>query len=79
MIPYIGPEIINALRRREITSSSPSASSPHSPHFDIKDESDSVLSGAVTKEPSFFDKLFAIVRRSTTTRAVALLLYVFSR
>ena len=31
MIPYIGPEMINALLRREITSSCPPASSPHSP------------------------------------------------
>jgi hypothetical protein len=79
MIPYIGPEIINALLRCENTSSCPPESSPHSPHSDIKDESDSVPPRSVVKKLSFFDKCFAIVRRSTTTRAVALLLYAFSR
>ncbi|MCU1252759.1 MAG: hypothetical protein JWQ49_5788 [Edaphobacter sp.] len=55
MIPYIGPEMINALLRREITSSCPPASSPHSPHSphsDIKDESDSVPQ--VRREKAFF-------------------------
>jgi len=79
MIPHIGPEIVNALLRRENTSSCPPESSPHSPHPDISDESDSVPSRSVTKKPSFFNKLFMMARRSTTTRAVALAFYVLSR
>jgi hypothetical protein len=79
MIPYIGPEIIEALLRPVITSSCPSEISSHPPHSNISDESDSVPSGSVVKQISFFDKFFTTVRRLTTTKAVALALYVFSR
>jgi hypothetical protein len=79
MIPHIGPEIVNALLRRENSPSCPPESSPHSPHSDISDESDSVPSRSVKKKPSFFNKLFTMARRSTTTRAVALALCVLSR
>jgi hypothetical protein len=80
MIPYIGPEIIEVLLRPVITSSCPSEISSRPPHSNISDESDSVPSRSVVKQTSFFDKLFAIVRRlKTTTKAVVLALYVFSR
>jgi hypothetical protein len=79
MIPYIGPEIIEVLLRPVITSSCPSETSSRPPRSNISDESDSVPSGSIVKQISFFDKFFTIVRRLTTTKAVALAIYVFSR
>jgi hypothetical protein len=52
MIPYIGSEILDALRHRSRTSPCPPAISPHPPHFDISDESDSV-SLPVRREEAF--------------------------
>ena len=79
MIPYIGPEIIEVLLRPVITSSCPSEISSHPPHSNISDESDSAPSGSLVKRSSFIDRFFTIVRRLTTTKAVALAFYVLAR
>jgi hypothetical protein len=73
MIPYIGSEILDALRHRPRTLSCPPAISPHPPHLDISDESDSVLSRSVAKKLSILNKI------DTRARAITLALYFLSR
>src|SRR5882762_5197835 len=72
MIPYIGSEMIDVLRHRSRTLSCPPAISPHPPHFDISDESDSVLSRSVAKKLSVFNKVSTMVPLSTTARAITI-------
>ncbi len=79
MITYISPEILDVLRHRSRTLSYPPAISAHPPHFDLSDESDSVLSRSVAKKFFLFDKISTMVPRSTTSRAITLALYLLSR
>ena len=79
MIPYIDSEISDMFRHRSRTLFCPPAISPRPPHFDISDESDSVLSRSVAKKLSVSTKISTMVPRSTTTRAITLALYLLSR
>jgi len=79
MIPYIGSEIIDALRHRSRTLPCPPAISPHPPHFDISAESDFVSLPVRREEALRFQQNFTIVPRSTTARAITLALYLLSR
>jgi hypothetical protein len=79
MIPYIGSEILDVLRNRPRPLSCTPAISPHPPHLDISDESDSVLSRSVAKKLSILNKIDTMVPQSTRARAITLALYLLSR
>jgi hypothetical protein len=79
MIPYIGSEIIDALRHRSRTLPWPPAISSDPPHFDISAESDFVSFPVRREEALRFQQNFTIVSRSTTARAITLALYLLSR
>ena len=79
MIPYLGSEISAVLRNRSRTSSRPPVISAQSPHFNISNKPDSVLSRCVAEMLAVFNRISVMVPRSTTARAVTLALYFSSR